>query len=603
MKKNTKTILGMIVMLMLCLCISTDARANDKLEKKQYKGFIYAIEDIGNRAGDIRILNYKGKARNLTIPSEIRGREVATVESLGKSKNITSVSIPDNVEIKCGALSECPNLKTINISKQNPYYIIKNKMLLSKDGKTLVTCPGGIKYPEIPDSVTIIGNYAFEDSSVKKINLGKNITHLGDYVFLNCKELEEINFHEDIGIKNIYNQTFRGCKSLKTIIIPNSVVRWDDSFWGCTSLETIVIGKNLKEMSVIYQCPNLKAIYFYNEKCEVVFEPEDYGYAFIIEQFSDCADHVTLYGFENSTAVRGAKKFGIKYEVIEESTCHNAQRSGDFEYIIEKGNTASITNYTGKESKLTIPTVIDGMPVKKVKSLGESQYLKEVHIPDGMTVKGGVLSSCPNLKKASVASTNTKYRVKNKMLLSKDGKTLVACPGGLTEPKIPSSVTKIADGAFMGSSIKKITLGKNITTLGNAVFKNCKQLATVKFHKDIKVKQIKNSVFENCKSLQTIELPKSVKQIWNYVFSGCTKLKTVKIQKNLKYVGLGVMKGCKSLRSVYIYSKDYVAVDMMFDSLLENIDEQGKVTVYGKKDSTTQEEANSFTHVRFKVIK
>ena len=49
------------------------------------------------------------------------------------------------------------------------------------------------------------------------------------------------------------------------------------------------------------------------------------------------------------------------------------------------------------------------------------------------------------------------------VLFNKEGTTLIAYPGGSTvrdEYTVPSTVTAIADGAFVGCPIKKLTIGK-----------------------------------------------------------------------------------------------------------------------------------------------
>ena len=53
------------------------------------------------------------------------------------------------------------------------------------------------------------------------------------------------------------------------------------------------------------------------------------------------------------------------------------------------------------------------------------------------------------------------------VLFSKDGKTLIAYPGGSAvrdEYTVPSTVTTISDGAFVGCPIKKLTIDSNVTT-------------------------------------------------------------------------------------------------------------------------------------------
>ena len=106
-----------------------------------WNGFVYEKEDA--KDGHVIIGDYTKNERKVTIPSEIPGEKVEVVSSLGDSKKIKTISLPDNVEIAAKALSQCPNLKTVHVKKSNPLYQWKNGLLLSKDGRKLVSCPGG----------------------------------------------------------------------------------------------------------------------------------------------------------------------------------------------------------------------------------------------------------------------------------------------------------------------------------------------------------------------------------------------------------------------------------------------------------------------------
>ena len=62
---------------------------------------------------------------------------------------------------------------------------------------------------------------------------------------------------------------------------------------------------------------------------------------------------------------------------------------------------------------------------------------------------------------------NTNFKTDDDgVLFNKEGTTLIAYPGGSTvrdEYTVPSTVTAIADGAFVGCPIKKLTIGKKVT--------------------------------------------------------------------------------------------------------------------------------------------
>lgn len=68
---------------------------------------------------------------------------------------------------------------------------------------------------------------------------------------------------DDVPVREIMSFAFSNCKSLKSIILPESVTRigWS-AFDGCTSLESITLPNKLTkiERSTFYNCRSLKSI-------------------------------------------------------------------------------------------------------------------------------------------------------------------------------------------------------------------------------------------------------------------------------------------------------------------------------------------------------
>ena len=185
---------------------------------------------------------------------------------------------------------------------------------------------------------------------------------------------------------------------------------------------------------------------------------------------------------------------------------------------------------------------------------------------------------------------------------------MIACPGSVKSPKIPTSVTKIADGAFSGSSIKTVTLGKNIAQLGSGVFEDCVNLTSVKFPKKSVIKVLPHGTFENCRSLKKLELPESVKEIWDFVFSNCSSLETVILGKKLSYMGNYNFTNCKKLRHLYFYAENTTFGQDGGGSLITDIaggaERKWRVTIYGKKNSTIQKEVDRYYPgiVKFRLL-
>ena len=223
-----------------------------------------------------------------------------TVVSIGDyafayRKNLSEIAIPSSVTaIGSYAFANCENLKTIEVSqsvKSIQSCVFKNCVSLTKaTWRTLVSVPDsafegcsaltdvklsnvakigerafsgciGLKEIILPQSLTEIGEYAFNKTALASITLPQSIDKVGNGWFSDCKYLETVNF--DGKIKEIGNSAFIGCISLKNIEIPSSVVNIGDSaFSSCISLKNIEIPSSVVSIgnSAFYGCTSLKNI-------------------------------------------------------------------------------------------------------------------------------------------------------------------------------------------------------------------------------------------------------------------------------------------------------------------------------------------------------
>lgn len=120
---------------------------------------------------------------------------------------------------------------------------------------------------------------------------------------------------------------------------------------------------------------------------------------------------------------------------------------------------------------------------------------------------------------------NTNFKTDNDgVLFSKDGTTLIAYPGGADvryEYTVPSAVTAISDGAFVGCPIKKLTIDSNVKT----------ELPSWSFNggvlEELDVNcHLARSTFAQITTLKKVTLGDSIKEIPQMAFStakGCRR--------------------------------------------------------------------------------
>ncbi len=131
--------------------------------------------------------------------------------------------------------------------------------------------------------------------------------------------------------------------------------------------------------------------------------------------------------------------------------------------------------------------------------------------------------------------------------------TTVTIPDSVIIDGVTYKVTAIDKNAFKNSTIKKITIGNNIETIGTNAFYGCKKLKTVKIGKNVIT--IGDKAFYKCTALTKITIPSKVKTIGKQAFYDCKKLKSVTIGKSVAKIGSKAFYGCSKLKTLTIKSK------------------------------------------------
>lgn len=133
--------------------------------------------------------------------------EVVDIENITFGKNITrilsnifegntkltSLTVSSNLAyLYEGAFKGCINLTSITVDSNNVMYDSRNNCnaVIETESNTLVA---GCKNTIIPDSVKIIGDYAFQGMGLTAINLPEGIEEIGIYSFIG-NSLQTINF-------------------------------------------------------------------------------------------------------------------------------------------------------------------------------------------------------------------------------------------------------------------------------------------------------------------------------------------------------------------------------------------------------------------------
>ena len=152
---------------------------------------------------------------------------------------LTSVTIPNSVtSIGEGAFEECSGLTSIVVEEGNTVYDSRNNCNAIIETATN-TLHSGCKTTIIPNSVTSIGRYAFNDcSGLTSVSIPNSVTSIGDYAFRYCYGLTSVTIGN--GVESIGMDAFYSCSGLTSVTIGNSVTSiGKEAFYNCSELTDV----------------------------------------------------------------------------------------------------------------------------------------------------------------------------------------------------------------------------------------------------------------------------------------------------------------------------------------------------------------------------
>ena len=240
------------------------------------------------------IIKYTGNAAELTIPDTLGGKTVVAIDhrAFNACNTLTKVIVPDSVKsLDTYAFSGCEKLTDIKLSngiKDIPEYCFADCKQLSKvEMGEGVESIGAMAFSscellsefDLPVSVNSVGQQAFQScKALKKITVRKGIKELKHLTFSDCTGLTEVVFEEGTQLETIGDYCFIGCSSLNEIEIPDTVKVVDEyAFTECEALKGAKLSNQMTKVSVgtFKKCNNLTKAYIpksVNAMGQMIFE-------------------------------------------------------------------------------------------------------------------------------------------------------------------------------------------------------------------------------------------------------------------------------------------------------------------------------------------
>lgn len=189
------------------------------------------------------------------------------------------------------------------------------------------------------------------------------------------------------------------------------------------------------------------------------------------------------------------------------------------DYAVVTGDGAvTIVRYLGEGGSVTIPGLIDGLPVTAIGSnaFAGCASLGSVDIPASVTRLGErAFHHCVNLTRVAVPDGVTVI----------EPLTFAQC-SRLASVSLGASVDTIGLGAFSScSALSRLTLPPAVTSIGNWAFYACTSLTRITIPS--RVTRIGYKAFRDCTELSQVTIGSSVTTIGDWAFAGCTSLSAV----------------------------------------------------------------------------
>ena len=506
------------------------------------EGILYKLSSDGTYA---EVVGYTGTAKKINIADTYNGVPVTKIyeKAFYNNSSITSVVIPDSVtSIGNYAFENCSALKDVYITDIAAWCNISfgnysaNPLYYATYATNLYLNGELITELVIPDGVTAIPMYAFyKQNSITSVTIPDSVTSIGDYAFADCDALTSVIIGN--GVVFIGNYAFYYCSALKDVYIT------DIASWCNISFES-------SSANPLYYATNF---YLNGELITELVIPD--GVTSIGNYAFYGCDALTSVVVPDSVTSIGSSAFSgcSSLESITLPFVGDSIKTSTDTYQYPFGYIFGTSSYTGG---------ISTYQYYYGSSISDTTYttyyiparLKSVTITGG-NILYGAFYNCSRLTSVTIGNGVEFigddafyycYNLKDVYITD----IAAWCNISFGDYYSANPLYYATNLYLNGELITELVIPDGVTSIGNYAFYDYNALTSVTIPDSVTT--IGDYAFYDCDALTSVTIGNGVTSIGDCAFRDCDGLTSVIIGNGVEFIGDSAFEYCSSLTSVII---------------------------------------------------
>ncbi|MBQ7645875.1 MAG: leucine-rich repeat domain-containing protein, partial [Clostridia bacterium] len=368
------------------------------------------------------------------------------------------------------------------------------RTIIIEEGVTSI-CPGfcrSVHLTElsVPDSIEVIGDYAFYGSGLTEFDFPANLKKIGNYAFAgNWLKKAVVPY----GTEYIGSFAFMNCNDVD-LSLPDTVTHIGESILYGTRKYNIFCGS---DEDVLYASNHIVDARKINNKDK----------------------HVSGHFIVKPTVVSIADRAFMDIDTLTGITLPSTlEYIGDYAFW--------------RCSSLEEIVIPDSVTYLGINAFERCSSIKKAVIGKGLeAIENDAFANCSSMKTLSLPER-----------LKSIGERAFSECSALESVTIPRPVKTLSGSAFSGcKTLQTVSIPSGILEIGYQAFSQCSGLKTLNIENG--VKYIEGSAFARCENLSDVTLPDSIKSIGGGAFNGCKALYEISLPDRIIGIGGDVFYG------------------------------------------------------------